>query len=328
MLKIVKDSPQKSDLAHTWAAFDEAQSKQDLLSCLKYQKFLIFNRKPSSSVPHSLAHFVRSISLHHSSVAARLILSLALILTGCREQANTADRAPSASGTHDQVQAQGEASDSGKAALPPAPESQILDDGHVFALVPDELAKLAKFLKDLHQNNGIQIYVAMYGFLDGETVEERAHRLRKAWANHNTGVVVVYESGSGGLSFVATDEIDVMLTEHDINVILQSAGTAAQNEEGSENQILAAVHTLADSLVSKLDRRKQANALTAQKRFMVVASTIACIVLLTLIGMLVARWVNRNDRRASEFYYFPSARVGTRFGAMFSGGTGAEIRFK
>lgn len=275
---------------------------------------------------------LRTINHHsHSLPVGHILLAVCLLLTlaGCGEQVPVNDaisQLKEANGTTQKI-ADDEAA-ANLPPLPPAPENQILDDGHIFAHAPGEQAKLAKFLKDLNDNHGIQIFVAMYGFLDGETVEERANRLRTAWANHNTGVVVVYESGGEGLSFVATDEIDAMLTRHDINIILQRAGTAAQKEKGAENQIQAAVHTLANSLVSKLDRRRRANELTAQKRVLVVSSTLACIVLFTLIGMMIARWINKSDRRAKEFYYFPNARVGTRFGATFSGGTGAEIRFK
>ena len=159
-------------------------------------------------------------------------------------------------------------------------------------------------------------------------MEQRANRLRKAWADRNTGVVVVYESGSEGMSFVATDEIDAALTRHDINMILQQACTAAQEQKGAENQIEAAVHTLADSLLSKLDRRKRANELTSKKRLLVVSTTLACVILMALIGIVVTRFINRAERKGREFFYFPNARVGTRYGAAFSGGTGAEIRFK
>ncbi|MCB1099501.1 MAG: TPM domain-containing protein [Verrucomicrobiae bacterium] len=259
------------------------------------------------------------------AVVALACLALPLLcLTGCSDNVTTVESQEKSA-----VSRTGE--DPGSAELdplPPAPESQILDDGRVFSHAPGELAQLAKYLKELKQNSGIEIFVAMYGFLDGETVEERANRLREAWANRNTGVVVVYESGGEGMSFVATDEIDAVLTRHDINTILQQAGQAAQEQKGAENQIQAAVHTLAESLVSKLDRRKAANALTSKKRILVVSTTLACVVLITLIGLLVTRFINRAERKDKEFYYFPNARVGTRYGAAFSGGTGAEIRFK
>ncbi|MEZ5326088.1 MAG: hypothetical protein R3F19_13640 [Verrucomicrobiales bacterium] len=128
------------------------------------------------------------------AVVALACLALPLLcLTGCSDNVTTVESQEKSA-----VSRTGE--DPGSAELdplPPAPESQILDDGRVFSHAPGELAQLAKYLKELKQNSGIEIFVAMYGFLDGETVEERANRLREAWANRNTGVVVVYESGGG-----------------------------------------------------------------------------------------------------------------------------------
>ena len=252
-----------------------------------------------------------------------------LMLTGCGEQVATVEKAEVSTVDFDGKDGKdGEEGADSLDPLPPAPESQVLDDGRVFSHAPGKLAELVKYLRELREDKGIEIFVAMYGFLDGETVERRANRLRKAWADRNTGVVVVYESGSEGMSFVATDEIDAALTRHDINMILQQAGKAAQEQKGAENQIEAAVHTLADSLVSKLDHRKLANELTSKKRLLVVSTTLACVILMALIGIVVTRFINRAERKEREFYYFPNARVGTRYGAAFSGGTGAEIRFK
>lgn len=213
--------------------------------------------------------------------------------------------------------------------LPPPPPTQLLDDGRIFAEAAEDLEELVRYLRNLKEEGGIEIFVALYGFLSGETVEERAHRLREAWAHHDRkGVVVVYERGGGGLSFVATDDMDDLLTRHDVDVIMRRAGVAAQGETGARAQVRAAVFTLGDALVDKVDRRRRADDLLGRKRMLVFASTLACIVLVTLLGVVLSRWMRRADRRASEFYYFPAARVSTRYGAPFSGGVGAGMRFK
>ena len=212
--------------------------------------------------------------------------------------------------------------------LPPAPTTQILDEARVFAHVPGKLSQLAQFLADLKVNEGIEIYVAMYGFLTNESVEQRAQRLRRAWADHTAGIVVVYESGGSDISFVATDEIDEMLTVNDINMVLQKAGTAAQEAKGAENKIEIAVHTLSEELVNKLNRRREANALTSRQLAAIMSVTLAAIALVTLLGSLLAKFISRADKRAAKFYYFPGTRVSSRFGAHYSGGMGSEVRFK
>jgi uncharacterized membrane protein YgcG len=209
--------------------------------------------------------------------------------------------------------------------IPPAPASQILDDGRVFN--PDELQELSTYLKSIGAVHGIQIYVAIFSFCANETVEERAHRLRRNWANNDTGVIVVYERGSSALSFVATDEVDALMTRYDINRILETAGRRAQAEEGANRQVHVAVTTLADSLVESIARRRAANALVSKKRNLLIAATLAAIVLSGLIGLVIARMIRAADRRAAEFYYFPPVRVGVRYGGTFTGGAHAEMPF-
>ena len=211
------------------------------------------------------------------------------------------------------------------APLPPAPASQILDDGRVFD--ERELQELSAFLKDIKAKHGIEIYLAIFSFCGSESVEERAHRLRANWANKETGVVVVYERGSSGLSFVATDEIDALMTRYDINRILEKAGRRAQLEKGAENQIRVAVQTLAESLIESIERRRTVNAPVAKKRMVLIAATFAAILLSALVGLVIARFVRKADRKAAEFYYFPPAQVGMRYGAPYSGGAHAEVNW-
>jgi uncharacterized membrane protein YgcG len=257
---------------------------------------------------------------------ARAVFSAAgatglLLLIACGEEVVTERKSAAPSKRSDHRNA-------GLAPLPPAPETQILDDGRVFARAPDELAEMERLLKELKHRDGIKVFVAMYKCLDGETVEERARRLREAWADRITGIVVVHDSGGADLSFVATDEVDSLLARHDINSILQAAGTAAQKETGARNQVRAAVRALADSLAGKLDRQRKVDVVMAKKRMLVIGATLAGIILVALAGIVIARFIGKANQRAPEFYHLPDARVGTRFGAPHGGGSGAEIRFK
>ena len=257
------------------------------------------------------------------SLVLTILAAQGLISVGCDAQnspdpANSKPLSSNQSGT----------GPSNQIPLPAAPASQILDEAGIFSYVPDKAIELEKFLKQLRASHEIEIFVATFGFIEGETIEQRAYRLREVWADDQRGVIIAFESGDSGLSFVANDQLDKTLDRTDIDMILHQAGMEAQRHEGAHNQVTAAAFTLGRSLIAQLDRSKEAAAIHKKKQTLLIGSMLAAILLLVLIGSVINRFIRRCDKRSAEFYYFPSARVGTRFGAPFSGGSSAEIRYK
>ncbi len=74
-------------------------------------------------------------------------------------------------------------------ALEPRPESGVMDQANVLSEAV-EMA-LAGQLRDAWEKHQLEVYVATYRLVKGETVAERAARLRNAWARNLYAIVLV-----------------------------------------------------------------------------------------------------------------------------------------
>lgn len=211
----------------------------------------------------------------------------------------------------------------------PAPASRILDEARVFDA--ERKQALADSLAEVSADQGVEIYVAAYSFLLGETIDARASRLKSAWVTSPRGVVVVYVRSTEQITFAASEDFVDFLPREDLMQVFTFAAARARGFPGQElthpERIEIACTNLASALATRLTER--ADGLWKYQRqiaFFLVAFALILLAL-TLFGWTLYRWHLKSERTAAEFYYFPPVQVGARFGASFGGGSLAEIRF-
>ncbi len=211
----------------------------------------------------------------------------------------------------------------------PAPESRILDEARVFD--PERKRVLAESLANVSAEQGVEIYVAAYSFLLGETIDARATRLKRAWVTGPRGVIVVYVRSTEQITFAASEDFVDFLPREDLMQVFTFAAARARGFPGQElthpERIEIACTNLASALATRLTERKDGLwRYQRQIAFFLVAFALILLAL-TLFGWTLYRWHLKTEKSAAEFYYFPPVQVGTRFGANFGGGSLAEIRF-
>ncbi|CAN5126889.1 hypothetical protein BH23VER1_BH23VER1_05630 [soil metagenome] len=213
--------------------------------------------------------------------------------------------------------------------IPPAPASRVLDEARVFDAERKEA--LADSLAKVSAEQGVEIYVAAYSFLLGETIDARASCLKRAWVQSPRGVVVVYVRATEQITFAASEDFVDFLPREDLMEVFTFAAARARGFPGQELSHAERIETACTNLASAMQTRLEARATgfwkyKRQIAFFLVAFA-AVLVVLTAGGWMLYRWHLRREERAAEFYYFPPVQVGARFGAHFGGGSLAEIRF-
>jgi uncharacterized membrane protein YgcG len=87
-------------------------------------------------------------------------------------------------------------------ALPELPENGLLDEASVFG--EEEGQSLAADLEDFRQRVGIPLFVVTANYIYGGTLEEFGERLVKEGLGSRSGIILLFERGSGQLNYSAT----------------------------------------------------------------------------------------------------------------------------
>lgn len=129
------------------------------------------------------------------------------------------------------------------AELEPAPSSWILDHARLFD--EGEIAQLSARLEDFRSRFEIQIFVVAYSVLIGETIEDRAKRLRGSWLADGSGIVVGYERGGDRMAFSATGDPLNTILKPELEFLFADAYEAAAQHQGAAGRVRAAVEPTA-----------------------------------------------------------------------------------
>jgi len=86
--------------------------------------------------------------------------------------------------------------------LPALPVNGLLDEGNVFST--EEEALLTADLEDFRHRAGVGLYVITANYIFGDTVEQYGERLVNEGLKGRSGVVILYERGTGKVNYSAT----------------------------------------------------------------------------------------------------------------------------
>ncbi|MDG2125966.1 MAG: TPM domain-containing protein [Verrucomicrobiales bacterium] len=213
--------------------------------------------------------------------------------------------------------------------LPEAEPSHILDRARIFS--PDQLADQSRRLLTLEHQHDISLHIAAYTFLTGESIDDRAIRLKKKWVSNTNGVVIVYVRSTSQISFAASEQFQGTLESTDLMDIFTTAAAKARGALTSETSHYQLITVATDHVAAELVARvgKKIESATEERSYLRVfaVSFGIVLVLLSLGGFAFSRYNDRRRTRNNITHYFPDVVVGQRFGAKHGGGALAEKSF-
>jgi hypothetical protein len=216
----------------------------------------------------------------------------------------------------------------GPEPLPPAPADFVYDGTRV--LGEEERASLVSALSRFRLERGIAVYVAVFGYLLGESIDERATRLKEEWTGGAPGVVVIYVRGSEQLTFATTEGMESSLSRDDMVEIFSRAAVAARGDPGDGRSHAGRVTVASEQLLAELGKRLDEAETTRRafrKRLAVMAAGFMAVLAgLVAGGVWAGRWWGRVSSRGEGIYYFPRVQVPPRFGAGSGGGVMADAQ--
>ena len=222
------------------------------------------------------------------------------------------------------------------ASLPAAPESRVLDQGRIFT--DEEEAALGGELKAFAENTGIDLYVAGYSFLLGETIDDRITRLVNAWSidEERETVVLLYTRANESLAVAGSPSISQRLSTMEFNECI-NAGVQAAKEIGDApdgsgpdhaGRIRAASTALTGAIEYELERQTFIDRLHRRGFLLWGAIVIGTICIGSGLWLLILKHFENRRREEKQFYYFPTLPVGERLGAPFGGGNAYVLNSK
>jgi uncharacterized membrane protein YgcG len=209
--------------------------------------------------------------------------------------------------------------------LEAVPASFVLDKARLFN--EQEAAQLSARLKEFSSRHDLLIYVVAYSILFGESLDERATRLQKSWLEGKRGIVMVYQRGTERLTFSSTAAPLSYVARPVLEEMFASAyAQASQYERGAE-RVIAAAKQLMDDLPAAIQSQQSSDLATAEETRNFVGWALAGLLLVSVTGMVVFYLLRRRTVKVSTTFTFPPIRIPERFGAGYSGGHHAEMRF-
>lgn len=209
--------------------------------------------------------------------------------------------------------------------LEPPPSSFVLDEARLFR--EHESAQLSARLQDFVSRNDIYVYVAAYSSLIGETVDERATRLKNDWLSAKNGIVVVYERGTEKMSLSPTAGLLDYLSRPVVADLFASAyAQASQMKRGSSN-VIAATNQLVATLPIAIQIQEDSDRETKAEAREFVSWAVAGLILLAIAGMVGFHLLHRVESRETITYALPAVKTLQRLGAPYCGGHQAEMDF-
>jgi len=211
-------------------------------------------------------------------------------------------------------------------AIPPAPDSYILDDARLFK--PREAEQLSARLRGIAEKHDLHIYIAAHSVLIGETIEERATREKGQWLGDRRGVVIGYQRGADKLTFSSDADADAFVSRSELQSLCRSAFHEANRHERGSSRVIAAANVIIEGLPPLASAQVASTEEVTRSARGFVFWALAGLVVFALAGMIFLHFLRRVQAVDAKTYQFPTVQVPTRFGAACSGGYQAEISFR
>ena len=210
-------------------------------------------------------------------------------------------------------------------SIGPAPSSLVLDQARMFD--DQEFNQLSARLKEFGAQNNVIVYVAAYSVLIGESLDERAGRLRESWLDGKRGIILVYQRGTQRMTFSSSADPESFVGRGELARVFSGAYRAASTEERAADRVISAANSLLADLPAAIAAQQHANQLTDSETRSFVGWALGGIVAIAAISMFAFQLLRRAQVQVTKSYTFPHIRAEERFGAPYSGGHHAEIQF-
>jgi|GEM_PF-3358972 len=212
--------------------------------------------------------------------------------------------------------------------VPASPPDGLHDDSRVLS-APQRAAAVRAVASA--RAAGVDLYVAIYGFIMGETIENRAERLKEAWCPNGASLLVVADISTNQCTYLSHVSETEWLSTTELQRIFTESSAIAAATEGTESgdKILSVIENLAPRLSAAMEKHRELTRYRISPRAWRVFTAVALAALALLLLSALARWCFHRLRRAATPVpaYFPTVAVGERFGAAFGGGVIAEVSF-
>ena len=185
------------------------------------------------------------------------------------------------------------------------------------------------------ERHQLEVYVATYQLVKGESMAQRAARLRNSWSRNPFAIVIVYDETLGQMSFVGSRDLELFVDQGQLSGAFQRAATTARhylkarNEAREKPDPAVMISRTVDSLLTDpvlIERMTLPEPWEFTKPMMVLLGLfVLCVV---TCGAFVV-WFERRQGRSRELGqrtdHFPTTHMPLRLGAPFSGGLGASL---
>lgn len=215
----------------------------------------------------------------------------------------------------------------GAPTVPPAPADGLYDDTRVLDETQRERAVKAIAVA---RAAGVDLFVAVYSFIVGETIEQRAERLKAAWCPEGAGLLVVADTSTNQCTYLSHVAETEWLNTIELQGIFTDASAIGAEAEGtSADKVTAVIESLGPRLSQAMARQRALQGRSVDPRVWWVFGgvTAGSLVLVGSLLWLRRRLGARREAITGQALYFPSVAVAERFGGPFGGGVMAEIHF-
>ena len=207
-----------------------------------------------------------------------------------------------------------------------APPDFVLDKARLFSEAErSQLSARLQAFRSAH--DGVTVYVVAYSVLIGESIHERAVRLKDAWLADQRGVVLAYQRGTERMTFSSTADPENYVRRSELEHLFANAYARAAEQSRGSSRVIAAAEQLIADLPGAIETQRESNVATKSETNSFVAWALAGLSLLTIAGMFVFHFLRQGQVVVTTSYKLPTIRVAERLGAGYSGGHHAEMRF-
>lgn len=211
--------------------------------------------------------------------------------------------------------------------VPPVPADGLYDDASV--LSDAQRAAAVKAVANARAA-GVDLHVALYSYIVGETIERRAERLKEVWCPEGSGLLVVADTSTNQCTYLShVADTEWLSTSELQRIFTEASAVAAATEGTSADKVLVVIENLAPRLREAMEKHRSLTRYRVSPRAWWIVGSVAASILALSVLTVLARWLLHRHRQATATVplYFPTVTVGERFGGSFGGGVIAEVSF-